>query len=83
MENRRLVISLSQTSDAERDKANLYAIIDILRSHPGHDEVKLRVANGSKITHLRLFDIYADYCPELRERLVAVVGEEGLKLEKK
>ncbi|MBU2534632.1 MAG: DNA polymerase III subunit alpha [Chloroflexi bacterium] len=83
MENRRLVISLSQTSDAERDKANLYTIIDILRGYPGHDEVKLRVANGNKITHLRLFDIFADYSPELHARLVGVVGEEGLKLEKK
>jgi len=83
MENRRLVISLSQTSDAERDKANLHTIIDILRGYPGHDEVKLRVANGNKITNLRLFDIFADYCPELCARLVEVVGEEGLKLEKK
>ncbi len=83
MGNRRLVISLSQTSDAEKDKANLYTIIDILRGYPGHDEVKLRVANGNKITHLRLFDIFADYCPELHARLVEVVGEEGLKLEKK
>jgi hypothetical protein len=83
MENRRLVISLNQTSDAERDKANLYTIIDILRGYPGHDEVKLKVANGNKITHLRLFDIFADYCPELHARLVEVVGDGGLKLEKK
>jgi DNA polymerase-3 subunit alpha len=81
MENRRLVISLSQTSDAERDKANLYKIVEILRGYPGHDEVKLRVVNGSKITHLRLFDIFADYRPELHSRLAEVVGEESLKLE--
>jgi len=81
VENHRLVISLSQTSDAEGDKANLYKIIDILRSYPGHDDVKLRVTNGKKITHLRFFDIHADCCPELHERLVEVVGEEGLKIE--
>jgi hypothetical protein len=57
-------------------------VVEILRSYPGHDEVKLKVANGNKITHLRLFDIYADYCPELHEGLVEVVGEGGLKLEK-
>ena len=83
MANRRLVISLSQTSDAARDKASLHRIIDILRGYPGHDEVKLKVTNGNKITHLRFFDIHADYCPELHERLVGVVGGEGLKLEKK
>ncbi len=83
MEKRRLVISLSQTSDAEKDKASLYRIKEILQSFPGHDEVNLRVTNGNKITHLRFFDIFADYCPELHARLVEVVGEEGLKLEKK
>jgi len=82
-ENRRLVISLSQTSDAEGDKANLNKVVEILRSYPGHDEVKLKVSNGNKITHLRLFDIHADYCPELCARLVEVVGEGCLKLEKK
>ena len=82
-ENRRLVISLSQTSDAEGDKANLNKVVEILRSYPGHDEVKLKVANGNKVTHLRLFDIHADYCPKLHERLVEVVGAWGLKLEKR
>jgi DNA polymerase-3 subunit alpha len=83
VQNRRLVISLSQTSNAEGDKANLYKIIDILRRYPGHDEVKLRITNGNKIIHLRFFDIYAAYCPELHARLASVVGEEGLKLEKR
>jgi len=83
VKNRRLVISLSQTSDAEGDKANLYKIIEILRRYPGHDEVKLRITNGNKIIHLRFFDIYAEYCPELHARLASVVGEEGLKLEKR
>jgi len=82
-ENRRLVISLSQTSDAEGDKANLNKVVEILRSYPGHDEVKLKVANGNKVTHLRLFEIHADYCPKLHERLVEVVGAWGLKLEKR
>ncbi|MBL7126031.1 MAG: DNA polymerase III subunit alpha [Dehalococcoidales bacterium] len=83
MENRRLVISLSQTSDAEKDRASLYRIKEILQSFPGHDEVNLRVTNGNKTTRMRFFDIFADYCPELHARLAEVVGEEGLKLEKK
>jgi ribonuclease HI len=78
---RRLIITISQTSTAEVDKDNLYKIIDILRGYPGRDEVKLRVADENKITHLRLFDIYVDYCPELYCRLAEIVGESGLKLE--
>ena len=80
-ENRRLVISLSQTSDEERDKTNLHRLIATLRDFPGQDEVKLRVINGEKIKNLRFFDIYTNYCPELRQRLIELVGEEGIRLE--
>jgi len=80
-ESRRLVISLSQTSDEERDKTNLHKIVATLRDFPGPDEVKLRVTNGERVIHLRLYNLYTSYCPELHQRLVELVGEEGLRLE--
>jgi DNA polymerase-3 subunit alpha len=80
-ENRRLVISLSQTSDEERDKTNLHKLKDALKDFPGPDEVKLRIINGEKIRNLRFFDIYTNYCPELHQRLIELVGEEGIRLE--
>jgi DNA polymerase-3 subunit alpha len=82
-ESRRLVISLSQTSDEETDKANLHKLIDALRDFPGQDAVKLSVTNGERVINLRLSSIYTNYCPELRQRLVELVGEDGLRLETK
>jgi DNA polymerase-3 subunit alpha len=79
--SQRLVIHLSQTSDATGDTARLHRLVDILRDFPGRDEVNLSVVNGGRIINLKLSNIYANYCPELHQRLVEMVGEEGLKVE--
>jgi len=78
-----LVINLSQTSDEEEDKARLYELIAVLRDFPGQDEVKLSVGNGEKVTNLRLSNISTNYCPELHQRLVELVGEGRFRLEPK
>jgi DNA polymerase-3 subunit alpha len=80
VESRRLVISITQTTDEESDIAYLHKLIDTLRSFPGEDEVSLCVTNGEKIINLRLSNIYTNYCPELHQRLVELVGEEGLRV---
>jgi len=80
-ESRRLVISISQTSDEARDITCLDRLLDILRDFPGQDEVSLRVTSEEKVINLKLSDIYTNYCPELHQRLVELVGEDGLKVE--
>ena len=80
-ESRRLVISISQTEDEDRDIAYLYKLIAILRDFPGRDEVKLSVINGEKITNLKLANIYTDYCPALHYQLTEILGEDGLRVE--
>ncbi len=77
----RLVISISQTSDEDSDIAYLHKLIDILKDFPGHDEVNLSVTNEEKVINLKLSNIYTNYCPELHQRLVDVVGEDGVGLE--
>ena len=79
--NRRLIISLKQTADKDKDKLLLYRLKDTLDEFPGQDEVKLSVANGEKVVSLRLYNTYTNYCPELHQRLVELVGEDGLRLE--
>ncbi|MCK4368334.1 MAG: DNA polymerase III subunit alpha [Dehalococcoidales bacterium] len=79
--SRRLTISISQTADAENDIAYLNKLVDTLRGFPGEDEVNLCVTNEEKIINLKLSNIYTNYCPELHQRLVELVGEEGLKME--
>jgi DNA polymerase-3 subunit alpha len=80
VESHRLVISITQTTDEESDIAYLHKLIDTLRGFPGEDEVSLCVTNGEKIINLRLSNIYTNYCPELHQRLVELVGEEGLRV---
>ncbi len=80
-ETYRLIIKFNETSDDTRDIALLYKIITALKDFPGKDEVKLSITNKDKVISLRLADISADYCPELRQRLVQIVGKRRLKLE--
>jgi len=78
---RLLIISMSQTNDEASDIAYLHKLIDTLRDFPGQDEVNLCVINEEKVINLKLSNIYTNYCPELHQRLVELVGEEGLRLE--
>ena len=80
-ESRRLIIRLSQTSDKEADRDKLHKVKDILRSFSGNDEVRLQLTINGTIKNLRFSDVHTNYCPELRQRLVELVGEEGLRLE--
>ena len=80
-ESRRLVISITQTSDEDSDIAYLHKLIAILKDFPGQDEVSLRITNEEKVVSLKLFNISIDYCPELHQRLVELVGEDGLRVE--
>ena len=78
---RRLVISIAQTADAETDIVYLRKLIDTLRGFPGEDEVKLCVTNEERVFTLKLANVLINYCPELHQRLVELVGEEGLRVE--
>jgi DNA polymerase-3 subunit alpha len=77
----RLVVTLSATSDSEGDVARLREVVSVLREFPGRDEVSLRVTNNGSATDLRMPNVRAGYCPELRQRLVELVGEQGFRLE--
>ena len=76
-----MVVILNQTSDQEGDIARLHSVVTALKEFPGQDEVSLRVTNNGNAINLRLPNVQAGYCPELRQRLVALVGEEGLSVE--
>jgi len=81
VKGRRLVISISQTNDEASDIAYLHKLIDTLKEFPGQDEVNLCVINEEKVINLKLSNIYTNYCPELHQRLVELVGEGRLRLE--
>ncbi len=78
--HRRLLVDLSQSSDKAGDVARLEELVAILKEFPGRDEVSLRVANESKVTHLSLSGLRVDSSPELRQKLAALLGEESVTL---
>jgi DNA polymerase-3 subunit alpha len=79
---RRLTIGLHQTKDEQGDVALLQKIVGILREYPGKDEVRLNVINGGAPIPLKMPNIPTGYSPEMKKRLVELVGEESLKVEK-
>ena len=78
-QNRRLVISITQTSDESSDIVRLRKLIDAIRDFSGQDEVTLCIKIDDRVDNLRLPT--TNYCPELHQQLVELVGEEGLRLE--
>jgi DNA polymerase-3 subunit alpha len=76
----RLTISIKQTENIDNDVACLNKLVDTLRVFPGEDEVNMCVVNGDRVVNLKLSNIYTEYCPELHQRLVELVGEAGLKV---
>ena len=76
----RLTISINQTANIDDDVACLNKLVETLRGFPGEDEVNMCVVNGDRVVNLKLSNIYTNYCPELHQRLVELVGEGGLKV---
>ncbi len=80
-EKQLLVINIKQTADKESDISRLNNVIEALKAFPGRDKVKLNIVNGGEAIPLRLPNIQSGYCPELKERLVELVGEDGFRVE--
>jgi len=78
-ESHRLVISITQTSDEDSDITRLQKLVGSLKDFPGSDEVTLCIKIEDRVDNLKLPS--TGYCPELRQRLVELVGEDGLILE--
>ena len=77
-----LHINIKQTDDEGADIALLGKIVSILKTYIGHDEVQLNVINGSGAVPLKMPGLQTGCCPELEQRLVDLVGEAGLKVER-
>jgi hypothetical protein len=81
-ERHRLFINIQQTKDEEGDVARLGKIMSILKTYTGRDEVRLNVVNGGAAIPLKIPSLQTGYCSELQKRLVELVGEAGLTVEK-
>ena len=77
----RLIITINQTRDEEEDVERLHGVVNTLREFPGQDEVSLCLSNGDRVINLKLSNVSTGYCEELHERLVEIIGQDGLRLE--
>ena len=81
VKGRQLVISITQSNYEASDTAYLHKLFVTFKDFPGQVEVSLRVTNEEKVINLKLSNIATNYCPELHQQLVELVGEDGLGLE--
>jgi DNA polymerase-3 subunit alpha len=77
----KLVITIKETSDGDRDANCLRRVVYTMREYPGQDKVSLCITSEGKAVSLKLPNLYTGYSTELHQRLVELVGEEGLKVE--
>ena len=76
----RLVIRLTQTEREDEDVATLHKVMDALRTYPGKQEVRLTVATDGESVPVAM-SVTINICPALRQRLVGLVGAEGVRVE--
>ena len=77
----KLIITIKDTGDSERDANCLRRVVFTIKEFPGHDEISLSIMNDGKRVRMKLANVQTGYNEELRQRLVELVGEEGLKVE--
>jgi DNA polymerase-3 subunit alpha len=80
-ERLRLTFTLQQTQDQLADINQLHAVMAVLQDYPGNDEVSLTVSNGAKIFKLKMGQVRVAYSEELRRRVAALIGNDGVKVE--
>jgi DNA polymerase-3 subunit alpha len=78
----KLTFVIHETGEVEEDEARLVKLIELLKEYRGKDEVHLRIINGEATTNLKMLNVYTDFSPDLRKRLLAMMPESDLIVEK-
>jgi DNA polymerase III alpha subunit len=78
---RNLFLNIAQSDDPQSDIARLREVFETLSEFPGEDSVHLAIIDDGGVTKLDVPHITTGYCPELHQRLVNLVGEQGLIVE--
>ena len=73
---RRIVlINIVDTGNPEGDTHKLQSAIQLLREFPGQDSVQLEITSNGQLTRLKMPLVTTSFCPELEERLAALIGD--------
>ena len=76
----RLVITLYETEDTQKDEELLRQIHDLLTMHRGKSEVFLNIVSADQITKLK-FNLFVDISPDLEKKLTALIGRNSFSFE--
>ncbi|HHV05173.1 MAG TPA: DNA polymerase III subunit alpha [Anaerolineaceae bacterium] len=77
----RLLITIQETGDRERDMRHISHVHGILQSFPGHDQFSFCLTGKKNKTGILFFpNDGIKICPSLLKKLGAVLGEENIKI---
>ena len=72
---RRIVlINMGDTGNPEEDTHRLQSAMQLLLAFPGQDSVQLEITTNGQRTRLEMPRVTTSFCPELEERLAALIG---------
>ncbi|RLC63340.1 MAG: hypothetical protein DRI48_08555, partial [Chloroflexi bacterium] len=76
-----ICVTLTRSGKQEQDVKTLRQIHSLLVNHSGQDRFTIRLTGGaSKPIELAFPNDTTHYCPELREKLTAIVGAEAVQV---
>ena len=72
-----VAVAMRESVDEEADVERLNNLLMVLRSHPGHDSVRLMIHEQDEVTSMEL-PIETQYGPDLRAEISAILGEDAV-----
>ena len=72
-----VAVAMRESVDEEADIERLDRLLIVLRSHPGHDSVRLMIHEQDEVTPMEL-PIETQYGPDLRAEISAILGEDAV-----
>lgn len=74
--NRRIVlIKMGDTGNPEEDAHRLQSTMQLMLEFPGQDSVQLEITGHGQRTRLEMPLVTTSFCPELEEKLAALIGD--------
>jgi DNA polymerase-3 subunit alpha len=77
-----ITVIFRSTGDKTRDVLRLRRIHGIITSYPGNDRFAFHVFERSRGYLLEFPNFTVGFCPELKSRLVNLIGIENIRIEK-
>jgi putative phage-type endonuclease len=69
-----VLINMGDTGNPEEDTHRLQSAMQLLLAFPGQDSVQLEITTNGQRTRLEMPRVTTSFCPELEERLAALIG---------